>query len=93
MGDQEIKHANQQKTRSSKSEEWSHTQFSWNCMHEWIKSRFKIIVTSYGRNKNFDNEIKNQEKANYSLSYRCAAINNKDNKGSQIRKMQFLLKK
>ena len=57
-----------------------------------IKSRFKIIVASYARNKNFDNEIKNQEKADYSLSYRCAAINNKDNKGSQIRKMQFLLK-
>ena len=39
----------------------------------------KVAVTSYGRNKNHDDEIKkkNQEKANNSLSYRCAAINNK----------------
>ena len=36
-----------------------------------------MAVTSYGRNKNHDDEIKkNQEKANNSLSYRCAAINN-----------------
>ena len=35
-----------------------------------------MAVTSYGRNKNHDDEIKkNQEKANNSLSYRCAAIN------------------
>ena len=34
-----------------------------------------MAVTSYGRNKNHDDEIKkNQEKANNSLSYRCAAI-------------------
>ena len=37
-----------------------------------------MAVTSYGRNKNHDDEIKkNQEKANNSLSYRCAAINQK----------------
>ena len=35
-------------------------------MNEW----------SYGRNKNLD-EMKNQEKANNSLSYRFAAINDK----------------
>ena len=34
----------------------------------------KQIVTSYDRNKNLDDEIKNQEKANNSLSYRFAAI-------------------
>ena len=35
-----------------------------------------MAVTSYGRNKNHDDEIKKkQEKANNSLSYRCAAIN------------------
>ena len=35
-----------------------------------------MAVTSYGRNKNHDDEIKkNQEKANNSPSYRCAAIN------------------
>ena len=38
-----------------------------------------MIVTSYGRNKNLDDEInkKNQEKANNSLSYRFAAIKNR----------------
>ena len=36
-----------------------------------------MAVTSYGRNKNHDDEIKkNQEKANNSLGYRCAAIKN-----------------
>ena len=35
-----------------------------------------MAVTSYGRNKNQDEIKKNQEKANNSLSYRCAAINN-----------------
>ena len=35
----------------------------------------KVAMTSYGRNKNHDDEIKrNQEKANNSPSYRCAAI-------------------
>ena len=34
-----------------------------------------MAVTSYGCNKNHDDEIKkNQEKANNSPSYRCAAI-------------------
>ena len=34
-----------------------------------------MAVTSYGRNKNHDEEIKkNQEKAKNSPSYRCAAI-------------------
>ena len=34
-----------------------------------------MAVTSYGRNKNHDDEIKkNQEKANNSPSYRSAAI-------------------
>ena len=32
----------------------SRTQFSWTCMNEWTKIRFEVIVTSYGRNKNFD---------------------------------------
>ena len=41
-----------------------------------------MAVTSYGRNKNHDDEIKkNQEKANNSPSYRCAAINNRLNIG------------
>ena len=44
-------------------------------LHECIKkSRFDVVVTSYGRNKNRDDEIKNQEKAINSPSYRCAAI-------------------
>ena len=45
-------------------------------MNESAKSRFEVVVTSYGRNKNHDDEInkKNQEKANNSLSYRFAAI-------------------
>ena len=36
----------------------SHTHFSWNCMNKWTKSRFEVVVTSYGRNKNRDDEIK-----------------------------------
>ena len=41
-------------------------------MNEWTKSRFEEIATSYGRNEILD-EIKNQEKANNSLSYLFAA--------------------
>ena len=38
-----------------------------------------MAVTSYGRNKNHDDEIKkNQEKANNSPSYRCAATKNEN---------------
>ena len=36
----------------------SSTHFGWNCMNEWTKSRFEVVVTSYGRNKNRDDEIK-----------------------------------
>ena len=40
-----------------------------------MKNEQKVAVTSYGGNKNHDDEIKkNQEKANNSPSYRCAAI-------------------
>ena len=46
-------------------------------MNASTKSRFEVVVTSYGRNKNRDDELKKQEKANNSLSYRCAA-NKKD---------------
>ena len=35
-------------------------------MNERKKGRFDVIVTSYGRNKNRDDEIKNQKKANIS---------------------------
>ena len=38
------------------------------------KKRFEVTVTSYGRNKNLDKILKNQEKANNSRSYRLAAI-------------------
>ena len=39
------------------------------------KKRFEVVVTSYGRNKNRDDEIKKkQEKANNSPCYRYAAI-------------------
>ena len=40
-------------------------------------------MTSYGRNKNHDDE-KNQEKANNSPSYRCAAIKKEDNSDTTI---------
>ena len=53
-------------------------QFSWKFMNDWTKSRFEVIVTSYGGIKNLDDEIK-QETANNILSYRFAAINNKYN--------------
>ena len=61
------------KTRSTKSEKWRHTcnpvEIAWT-------NEKKVAVTSYGRNKYHDHEI-NQEKANNSPSYRCAAINKK----------------
>ena len=64
------------KTRSTKSEKWRHTCNSVEIA--WTNEQ-KVAVTSYGRNKNHDDEIKkNQEKANNSPSYRCAAINNKN---------------
>ena len=33
-----------------------------------------MVVTSFGRDKNPDDEIKNREKTEKSPSYRCAAI-------------------
>ena len=36
----------------------SRRYFSWNCINEWTKSRIEVVVTSYGRNNNRDNEIK-----------------------------------
>ena len=64
------------KTRSTKSEKWRHTCNSVGIA--WTNEQ-KMAVTSYGRNKNHDDEIKkNQEKANNSLSYRCAAIKKED---------------
>ena len=62
------------KTRSTESEKWRHTRTSVEIA--WTnekKKRFEGVVTSYGHNKNRDDE-KNQEKANKSPSYRCAAI-------------------
>ena len=51
----------------------SRKHFSWKCKNEWTKSRFEVVVTSNGRNKNRDAE-KKQEEANNSTRYRCAAI-------------------
>ena len=63
------------KTRSTKSEKWRHACNSVEIA--WTNEQ-KVAVTSYGRNKNHDDEIKkNQEKANNSPSYRCAAIKKK----------------
>ena len=63
------------KTRSTKSKKWRHTCNSVEIA--WTNEQ-KVAVTSYGRNKNHDDEIKkNQEKANNSPSYRCAAIKKK----------------
>ena len=60
------------KTCSTKSEKWRHACNSVEIA--WTNEQ-KVAVTSYGRNKNHDDEIKkNQEKANNSPSYRCAAI-------------------
>ena len=50
-----------------------------------------MAVTSYGRNKNHDDEIKkNQEKANNSLSYRCAAIKNIAGRLPENRRSRFV---
>ena len=52
-----------------------------------------MAVTSYGRNKNHDDEIKkNQEKANNSLIYRCAAIKN-TNVLKNLKKIANFIKK
>ena len=64
------------------------TNFSGNYINQSTKSRFGVVATSYGRNKNPDNEIKNREKAKNSHSYRCAAIKkrkNQENKDSNER--------
>ena len=62
------------KTRSTKREKWRHTC---NSVEIASTNEQKVAVTSYGRNKNRNDEIKkNQEKANNSPSYRCAAIKN-----------------
>ena len=46
-------------------------------MHERLKkSRFEVIVTSYGR--------KNQEKTNNRPNYRCVAINNQLTSGQLL---------
>ena len=56
------------------SEKWRHARNSVEIA--WTNEQ-KVAMTSYGRNKNHDDEIrKNQEKANNSPSYRCAAIKN-----------------
>ena len=44
-----------------------------NCVQEQLKSRFEVVVTSYGRNKNLDAEIKTKN-ANNSPSYRLINI-------------------
>ena len=36
----------------------SRTHFSSTCMNERTKSRFEVVVTSYGRIKNVDDKIK-----------------------------------
>ena len=75
------------KTRSTKSEKWHHTCNS--VETAWTNEQ-RVAVTSYGRNKNHDDEItKNQEKANNSPSYRCAVIKNKY---KRIQKIENLAK-
>ena len=49
-----------------------------------------MVVTSYGRNKNRDDEMKNQEKANNSPSYRCAPINNLVKKNLENKFIHFI---
>ena len=59
MCDQKLNHANDQKTRSTKSNNWHHTRISVDIASaKEQKSRFEAVVTSYGRNENLD-EIKN----------------------------------
>ena len=48
-----------------------------------------MVVTSYGLNKNLDDEIKKQEKANNGLRYRCAAIKQKEIKTKIAKKAAF----
>ena len=75
------------KTRSTKSEKWRHTCSSVEIA--WTNEQ-KVAVTSYDRNKNHDDEIKkNQEKANNSPSYRCAAIKQTMNGGKLLRTDQL----
>ena len=67
--DRKFNHANEQKHSPLrvKNDVTHATQFQ---LHELTNKRFEVVVTSYGRNKNLDEEIKNQEKAKNSPSYR-----------------------
>ena len=47
------------KTRSTKSEKWRLIRISVEIAWTNEKSRFEVVVTSYGRNKNRDDELKN----------------------------------
>ena len=40
----------------------SASHFSWNYMNEWTKNRFERVVTSYGCNKNHDDELKKKRR-------------------------------
>ena len=53
--DQKFNHAHEQKTRSTKSEKWRHTCNSVEIA--WTNEQ-KVAVTSYGRKKIHDDEIK-----------------------------------
>ena len=56
MCDQKFDHTNEQKTRSTKSEKWRHTRTSVEIT--WTnEQKADLVVTSYGRNKNHDDEI------------------------------------
>ena len=70
MCDQKFNHANEQKTHSANSVEMNK------------KNRFEVVVTSYGR-QILTKQIKNQEKANNSLSYHFAAIKKKLSNGQK----------
>ena len=52
------------------------TQLSSNCMHERTKSRFEVIVTSLGRNKNLD-EIKKNSRTSPDVQFNEFSLNKK----------------
>ena len=64
------------KIRPIKRENWRHARTSVEIAWKIEQKSDLKWLTSYDCNKNLDDEIKNQEKANSSPSYRCAATNN-----------------
>ena len=48
----------------------THAHSIWNCMNEWTRSRFEVVLASYGRNKNLDNEIQKHSRTSPDVQFK-----------------------